>query len=738
MGLKFLSIVRWIAGVLILIGATPALAQVELKDGKLTFGEGDVPFGDLLKVTAEASHSNFIYDKAAMDRFKVTVIIPDGVPASEAMLLLKTLVENAKNTFETVGPFRIGVSEDSFGRVGGPIGHLPGQAMPKETDDSASAILLYECRYFDVEALKNVATNLTTQGAKVITFRNMLMLIDVRYALDRVVRVLRSLDISPGQSKIVQWTALNADVKDVADIVQNLFLQGKAGENLVGLERAVVEERTNSLFLVGSEEACETVLSFLPKLDHPIKRTEQMDVIFLQFQQAEELSQTLSTIVNQNASSVRRKKGGKREFGEDLQVKIDPDKQNNALILRGTPRGIEEIKRLVAKLDFFPKQVFVETVILEMSDQDMTNLGISMIGAKAGGMPADSSLAVGTNYGSLSALSVNPTSLMGLAVGAQSEKNETVSNRFGNDLSVPSFGVLLRALTSNNRAKMLANPYLMGADGEEAEVIVGSNVPFVTGSARDSNNNPVLSIQRQDVALTVKLKPEISENGRVKMEVNIEVQELVSMSETLGPTTSKRQMKAITSCEDGNRVVLGGLLRKKELEDVEKVPFLGDIPVFGRLFRSQGTQAENVNLIAVLAPRVIADPEDLKRIFKEKIEERSKFIREIFGEEDEKFVVSEHLADRVGAVEAIRAQIKAQRDAETKRQDEQFFIITPDSVKKVAAPPRVMNVDDPLPEEFDEVPSSDQRQDEDDEGDENTRSQRSDEGVSSDDATEQP
>ncbi len=692
------GVVGWIVACLLLLWVQPVWGQVELKDGKLTFGEEDIKFGELLKVTAEASKTNFMFDQNQMDRFKVKVIFQEGIPASQAMTLLKTLIEDAKTTFDTVGPFRIGVSEDSFARVGGTISRYSKQGLPKETDESASAILLYECKYFDVEALKSAAESLLSRNAKVIVFQNILMIIDVQTSLPRAVRVLKTLDISPGQSKIIHWTALNADVNDVASIVEDLFLQGTAGENLVGLERTVVDERTNSMFLVGSQEACDTVLAFLPKLDHPIKRTEMMDVIFLQFQQAEELAQTLSGVVNQRGSS-KKKKGGKREFGEDLQVKIDPDKQNNALILRGPPRGIEEIKRLVAKLDFFPKQVFVETVILEMSDQDATNLGLSVLGAKAGGMPGDSTVVAGTNYGSLSALSLNPTQLMGIAVGAQTETNETVSNRVGNDLSVPSFGVLLRALTTNSRAKMLANPYLMGADGEDAEVVVGSNVPFVTGSARDSNNNPVLSIQRQDVALTVKLKPEISENGRVKMEVNIEVQELASMSETLGPTTTKRQMKAIASCENGNRVVLGGLLRKKQLEDVEKVPFFGDIPVVGRLFQSRGTSAENVNLIAVLAPRVISSPDDLKRIFKKKIEERSRYIKELYGEEDETYTIDTDLSDRVGALEAIRSQIKRDRDRASRMEREQYFIITPGSVKKVAAPPRTMNVDDPLPDE---------------------------------------
>ena len=124
----------------------------------------------------------------------------------------------------------------------------------------------------------------------------------------------------------------------------------------------------------------------------------------------------------------------------------------------------------------------------------------------------------------------------------------------------------------SSKINVLSNPYLMASDKEEAQIIVGSNVPFITGTSRDNFNQPVLSIQRQDVALTVKLKPEIGEAKNVTMKVEVKVEDIASVSETMGPTTTKRSIKATARAVSGSRLALGGLMRKTDMHNKASVP----------------------------------------------------------------------------------------------------------------------------------------------------------------------
>ncbi len=209
---------------------------------------------------------------------------------------------------------------------------------------------------------------------------------------------------------------------------------------------------------------------------------------------------------------------------------------------------------------------------------------------------------------------------------------------------IPAFGVMFQALQNNNNVNTLSSPHILTTDNEEAEIIVGQNIPFqgafvgggfggLAGAAGGdtasalSSFMPSVSVQRQDVALKLKLTPHVNDSDMVRLELEQEVSDIASKNfNGLGPSTSKRTVKTVVVVRDQQTVVIGGLMGTKNIDSVSKVPLLGDIPILGYFFKHTNKTLQKTNLLIVLTPYVIRDQSDLRRIFKKKLEERREFI----------------------------------------------------------------------------------------------------------------
>jgi general secretion pathway protein D len=261
--------------------------------------------------------------------------------------------------------------------------------------------------------------------------------------------------------------------------------------------------------------------------------------------------------------------------------------------------------------------------------------------------------------------------LQGLAV-ASFGGNETIAG-----IPIPRFGAILRALATSNDSNILSTPHLLTTDNEEAEIVVGQNVPFVAGfagglgGAQPVGGNlgnlggffPTVSVQRQDVALTLKITPRINAENYVTLEVEQVIEEVDSIDQLLGPTTSKRSVKTTVSVRDQNTVVIGGLQRDQQLNNESKVPILGEIPILGYLFRDTNKTRERRNLLLLITPHVIEGPEDFSNIFKRKLEEHREFLAR-FHKEGDAFVVGVDYGKKHGVVEAIHKAVRAAQEEE--------------------------------------------------------------------------
>jgi general secretion pathway protein D len=214
----------------------------------------------------------------------------------------------------------------------------------------------------------------------------------------------------------------------------------------------------------------------------------------------------------------------------------------------------------------------------------------------------------------------------------------------GVETTIPAFGVVLNALKSNSSVNVISNPSVAAMDNEEAKIVVGSKVPFPTTSGLNNLGQPVVSFQREDVAITLEVTPRVNSSNYVTLEVKVEAQEIAEDDQGLsaaasgGPTTTKRELETVALVEDNQTMVVGGLVGSTDTEVETKVPILGDLPVLGALFRGSRTISRRTNLLIFLTPHIIDDPEDMLEIQRVKEAQRLEFLRRFYGKSRDEYM----------------------------------------------------------------------------------------------------
>jgi general secretion pathway protein D len=433
------------------------------------------------------------------------------------------------------------------------------------------------------------------------------------------------------------------------------------------INKIISDERTNSLIIQANAEAMGAIQELVAKLDvdvDPSSRS-QIHVIYLEHAKAEDVAQVLSNLANSSSQSSSRtssargradQRGRRAPAGPDAQagdeaktgataafdsgMRVASDENTNSLVIIASPEDFRIIRSVIEKLDIRRKQVFVEVVILEMASEDTFDFGL---GYHTGAMGDDGNYSVYSAQLNGSSMGLTTDALSGLAMGVFGQSMTlSVGDGAGSsmDLAVPAFGVALNALQANSSVNIISTPNVLTTDNEEAKFVVGRNIPFPVSTGRDSNNNPIVSYQREDVATTLKVTPQINESNFVTLEVYQEVQEIEEDSQGLdvqssGFITSKRSAETTVVVRDNQTVVLGGLIGNTDTEVESKIPLLGDLPLLGVLFRGRRTVSRKTNLLIFLTPHVIDGPEDLEEVYRVKVAQRNEFVRRFYGKSKE-------------------------------------------------------------------------------------------------------
>ncbi|HNT27413.1 MAG TPA: hypothetical protein PKH10_04450, partial [bacterium] len=264
---------------------------------------------------------------------------------------------------------------------------------------------------------------------------------------------------------------------------------------------------------------------------------------------------------------------------------------------------------------------------------------------------------------------------------------ETMGGGLSPVAGIPSLGILWNAMKNDANVNVMSTPHILTTDNEEAEIVVGDTIPFPSGNIISGTAGSQITYKREDVALKLKIKPQINESGYMTLQVEQEVTELGPMTD-YGFTTSKRAAKTIINAEDQQTVVIGGLMKDIVTEGESKVPILGDIPVLGALFKYTKNKKEKVNLLIILTPHIVEGKEDFERIYKRKMREREEFAKKFYGsiKDYERTLTLEKKRGALLAMARLLDKDKLREEEEKERIDRmnrrRGLMITPDGAQK--------------------------------------------------------
>ena len=366
------------------------------------------------------------------------------------------------------------------------------------------------------------------------------------------------------------------------------------------------DERTNSILLSGERSTRLKYRAIIAELDAPVETTGNTHVIYLRYADANNIAGILSNVGKEAAKAEAKNVsgGGTGGAGQGETVSVQADEDSNALVITAPASIFPSMRTVIQQLDIPRAQVHIEAIIAEVSLDTSSQLGVQwLIDDSPDDGPVFSSQFSGTG-----------TTIAQVAAGVIPDGAALGLGRIRDDGL--SFVALVNALAGDAETNLLSTPSIVTLDNQEAEIIVGQNVPFVTGESTSSTSdttNPFRTIERQDVGVSLKVKPQINEGDAITLEIEQEVSNVASSSaSTVDIITNKRSIKTTVQLEDSALLVLGGLIDENVRVSEQKVPLLGDIPVLGALFRSKSESKIKQNLLVFIRSTIIKDPDRAK------------------------------------------------------------------------------------------------------------------------------
>ena len=444
---------------------------------------------------------------------------------------------------------------------------------------------------------------------------NVLIISDRASNITRISEIIRRID-KQSDADIEFIKLEHAFASEVVRLLQNLATANPgAKKGAQPTVRFSADERTNSILLTGETGERLKFRSIIKKLDQPVDSAGNIHVVYLRYADAENIAKILGS-VGKEVVKAQSKNVPNKSAASGGSLNIQADQVSNALVITAPMSVFRSLRSVIQQLDIPRAQVHIEAIIAEVSMDTSNELGVQWI---IDGTPKDNPALV-TNFAGTT------TPIASLASGAAAIADGlTLGLGRLNDSSL-NFVALIRALAGDSDTNLLSTPSIVTLDNQEAEIVVGQNVPFVTGEYTASSStsgstiaNPFRTIERKDVGITLKVKPQINEGDSITMEIQQEVSNISGSSTgAVDLVTNKRSLNTTVQLADGELLVLGGLIDDVLVNTEQKVPGLGDIPVLGALFRAKKTSKKKRNLLVFIRATIIRDPDKARRLSERK------------------------------------------------------------------------------------------------------------------------
>jgi general secretion pathway protein D len=606
--------------------ARPGAAPAERPTGPdmvtLNFVNADIE--GVVKAVSEITGKNFVLDP----RVKGTINIVSAKPMSRARVyevFLSALRLQGFTAVEERG--RVAIVPEIDAKLHQSIA-TGAPERPRAAGDTIQT-QVFKLQYESAAQMVPVLRPLIASNNTITAYQNNNTLVITDYAsnLARIEKIIESID-KPSGSDPIMMPLQYASAVDVAQTINRLFAEAAAGQASPdpSLRFVVtVDARSNSILARSGEPSrLLRVRQLVAMLDTPTSAAGNIHVIYLKNAEAVKLAEILRAIYTGEGSAGPARAStplGATPVGQAAPAPAAPqtsssapgiiqaDAATNSIIITAPDAIYNNLRAALEKLDVRRAQVYVEALIAEVSANKAAEFGIQWQDLTAAGKDTAQAFG-GTNFGTagqnIIGISQNPASVgQGLNIGIV-KGTVTIP---GIGAQILNIGLLVRALQTDVNANILSTPTLLTLDNEEAKIVIGQNVPFVTGSyavsAAATTPTPFQTVERKDVGLTLRIKPQISEGGAVRLQLYQEVSSVQDSSNASGIITNKRSVESTVLVDDGQIVVIGGLIQDTVNDSVNKVPGLGELPLIGGLFKYTTRSRVKTNLMVFLRPTLL-------------------------------------------------------------------------------------------------------------------------------------
>jgi general secretion pathway protein D len=588
----------------------PELLKPGVADKLISLDFDQVDIKIFIKTIGELTGINFLIDDSI--RGTVTLISPTQIRLGEvyevfeSVLQVKGFAAVPAGKIVKIIPRAEASKSNILIRVGGDPELIP--------QNDAVVTQIIPIRFADITELTSSLTPLVSTGGNLTTYvqSNSIVLTDTSSNIHRMAKLIHQLDTEGAKENIVLLRLKYGSANNISEQIKQIMQQNapaSGGRTARAVSRGAAaelkilpDERTNSLIVLANPDDTEIIRGLVKELDveRPVEASN-VHVIYLNHAEAVDLEKSLSKVLGQLVS------GSKIESREPLQ--ITADESTNSLIIVASSQYYRIIEDMIGKLDVAREQVLVECQIIEVSEDVLKEIGVDW--ATLDQAIADSVRGFAfTNLGPR--IEAASGDLEGLAIGVHKEVGGQVT-----------IGAVLKALERNTGVNILSTPHILTSNHQEATIIVADNIPYVRDS-RITELDPatpttIQTYDFKDVGIELNVTPHISPGNLVRLNVDASFSKLVPSAATGEiegdtPTTATRDVKTVITIPNDVTVVIGGLIRDDKSTTVKKVPFLGDLPLIGGLFRVDGDRVQKTNLLLFITPHVLTTQEALEKI----------------------------------------------------------------------------------------------------------------------------
>jgi len=619
------------------LGIAPALGQEkagktepndsQAKPAYITMNFKDVDLQVFIKFISELTGKNFLIDPNV--KGTVTIVSPQKVTVDEVYKVFLSVLE--VNGFTVI----------EAGQVSKILPAAAAKTKATETflekrlraPEDKIVTQLVPLKHAEAVTLARLLASLVEKTGLLVPYAetNTMIVIDTLSNINRLVRIVTELDV-PGDEEIWVTQLRHAKADDMAKKLATLFQERRGAAAGAGQQAGVVradlkilpDERTNSLVVLAGPNPMAKVKLLVDKLDQrQVRPRENIHIYSLQNAIAETLAKVLMEIPGKGTKDEKAKAA---PVSKDVQVSAD--KATNTLVIIAEPEEYAILEEVIRKLDEPRPLVYVEALIMEVSASKALDLGVewrlgnTYDGGYGAGQPGG--VYFGGSQGSSSPVAdaINTGTVAGLPAGFVAGvlgKGITLGS-----ITFPTIAAFVRAVKTDSDFNVISTPQILTLDNEEASIEIGQNIPFVTQVVESSQttDRPIQNFQYKDVGVTLKVTPQINEDGFIRLKIEESVKAVISQTAlrgtVLAPTTTYRTAKTSIMVKDGETAVIGGLIEARLDRGKTSTPCLGDIPAFGWLFKTTEDRDEKTNLMVFITPRVARGVEDAKKIYDQK------------------------------------------------------------------------------------------------------------------------